>query len=116
MQIEGQNLINFEDPNGVKYVQELIAAAAAGGGFVEYYFDNPAIDENGDGELTGDPIGSPKISYAIPITDSTNRPGIDLTLRVLSTNTRRIIWSISIYRTARNKKSHENKLVAFFIL
>ncbi len=68
--LEGQNLINFEDPNGVKYVQELIAAAAAGGGFVAYYFDNPAVDENGDGELTGDPIGSPKISYAIPITDS----------------------------------------------
>ena len=67
--LEGQNLINLEDHNGVKYTQELIAAAAAGGGFVEYYFDNPAIDENGDGELVGDPIGSPKISYAIPVTD-----------------------------------------------
>ncbi|MCY3869466.1 MAG: cache domain-containing protein, partial [Gemmatimonadetes bacterium] len=76
--LEGQNLINFEDPNGVKYVQELIAAAAAGGGFVEYYFDNPAVDENGDGELTGDPIGSPKISYAIPIIDS--QTGMALTL------------------------------------
>ena len=67
--IEGQNLINQEDPNGVKYLQELIAAAAAGGGFVAYYFDNPAIDENGDGELVGDPIGSPKISYATPVID-----------------------------------------------
>ena len=76
--LEGQNLIDFEDPNGVKYVQELIAASAAGGGFVEYYFDNPAIDENGDGELLGDPIGSPKISYAIPITDP--ETGMELTL------------------------------------
>lgn len=76
--LEGQSLINFEDPNGVKYVQELIAAAAAGGGFVEYYFDNPAVDENGDGELVGDPIGSPKISYATPITDP--QTGMELTL------------------------------------
>ena len=76
--LEGQNLIDFEDPNGVKYVQELIAAAAAGGGFVAYYFDNPAIDENGDGELLGDPIGSPKIGYATPITDS--QTGMALTL------------------------------------
>ncbi len=76
--LEGQNLFNSEDPNGVKYVQELIAASAAGGGFVAYYFDNPAIDENGDGELVGDPIGSPKISYAIPITDS--QTGMEFTL------------------------------------
>ena len=67
--LDGQNLIDLEDPNGVKIIQELIAAAAAGGGFVEYYFDNPAVDENGDGELVGDPIGSLKISYAIPVVD-----------------------------------------------
>ncbi len=78
--LEGQNLIDFEDPNGVKYTQELIAASAAGGGFVEYYFDNPAVDENGDGELLGDPIGSPKISYAIPITD----PETSMELTLLS--------------------------------
>ncbi len=76
--LEGQNLIDFEDPNGVKYVQELIAAAATGGGFVAYYFDNPAVDENGDGELLGDPIGSRKISYATPITDP--ETGMELTL------------------------------------
>ena len=76
--LEGQNLIDFEDPNGVKYVQELIVAAAAGGGFVAYYFDNPAVDENGDGELLGDPIGSLKISYAIPITNP--QTGMEFTL------------------------------------
>ena len=76
--LEGRNLIHLEDHNGVKYVQELIAAAAAGGGFVAYYFDNPAIDENGDGELVGDPIGSPKISYATPVSDP--QTGMELTL------------------------------------
>ena len=67
--LDGRDLIDLEDVNGVKIIQELIAVAAAGGGFVEYYFDNPAIDENGDGDLLGDPIGSPKITYAIPVTD-----------------------------------------------
>lgn len=67
--LDGRNLIDLEDHNGVKIIQELIAVSAAGGGFVEYYFDNPAIDENGDGELLGDPIGSLKIAYTIPVTD-----------------------------------------------
>ena len=58
--LEGQNLIDLEDINGVKIVQELISAAAAGGGFVEYFFDNPAVD--GDEEN-----GSPKVSYAAPL-------------------------------------------------
>ena len=57
---DGQNVIEFEDANGVKVFQEIIAAASAGGGFVEYHWDNPAVegDEN---------IGSPKLTYAIPI-------------------------------------------------
>ena len=57
--LEGQNLIDLEDANGVKIVQELIAVAAEGGGYVEYLWDNPAVE--GDEE-----IGSPKVSYAIP--------------------------------------------------
>lgn len=55
--LEGQNLIDLEDANGVKMVQELIAVAAEGGGYVEYLWPNPAIE--------GD-TGSPKVSYAIP--------------------------------------------------
>ena len=57
--IEGQNLYELEDANGVKMVQELIAVAAEGGGYVEYLWDNPAVE--GDEET-----GSPKVSYAIP--------------------------------------------------
>ena len=57
--LEGRNLIDLEDSNGVESTRELIAAAAEGGGFVEYLFDDPAIE--GDEET-----GSPKVSYVIP--------------------------------------------------
>lgn len=53
--LEGRNLYNNRDRNGVYYVRELIAAAEAGGGFVRYLFDNPEIP--GEDE-------SPKVSYA----------------------------------------------------
>ena len=56
--LEGQNLIDLEDANGVKIVQEGIAAAAAGGGFVEYLWPDPAVA--GDEET-----GSPKVGYAL---------------------------------------------------
>ena len=55
--LEGQNLIRFTDLNGVMYVKELLDAAQGGGGFVEYYFDDPTV--TGDEEL-----GSPKVGYA----------------------------------------------------
>lgn len=54
--IENMNIFDDQDLNGVYYTRELIAAAQAGGGYVEYYFDNPAVD--GDEET-----GSPKVSY-----------------------------------------------------
>ena len=34
---EDKNVIDLEDDNGVKIVQEILAAAAAGGDFIEYY-------------------------------------------------------------------------------
>lgn len=55
---EGTNNIDQEDSNGVKVIQQNIAAARAGGGFTEYLWDNPAIE--GEDE-------SPKVSYVAPI-------------------------------------------------
>ena len=55
--LEGQNLIDLEDTNGVKIVQELIAVAAEGGGYVEYIWHDP--------QMEGD-TGSLKVSYGIP--------------------------------------------------
>ena len=57
--LEGQDLSDLEDANGVKIVQEFIAAAAEGGGYVEYLWPDPLVE--GDEE-----IGSPKVSYVIP--------------------------------------------------
>ncbi len=55
--LEARNQLDLEDVNGVRFVQLLIEAAQAGGGFVEYHYDDPV--------LTGDEdIGSPKLSYA----------------------------------------------------
>ncbi len=67
--IEGRNLIDLEDSNGVRFTRELIAAAAEGGGYVEYLFDDPAVE--GDEER-----GSPKVSYVIP----GSAPGKDVIL------------------------------------
>ncbi len=38
---EDRSLIDIEDERGTKVVEELLAAAAQGGGFVEYYDDGP---------------------------------------------------------------------------
>ena len=47
---------DWEDINGIKVTQELIKLARAGGGFLEYYFDDPAVTGDED-------TGSPKVSY-----------------------------------------------------
>ena len=56
----GENMIDVEDVNGLKIVQEIIAKAEAGGGFVKYYWDNPAVIGDED-------TRSPKLSYVIPV-------------------------------------------------
>ncbi len=60
-ELEGQDLSEFVDVEGVRATEELLAAAAAGGGYVEYLWPNPAVE--GDEET-----GSPKVSYAAPVT------------------------------------------------
>jgi PAS domain S-box-containing protein len=53
---EGQNMIDLTDTNGVRIVRELIAAARAGGGFVEY------VAPRYEGQEP-----RPKVSYVEPI-------------------------------------------------
>lgn len=91
--LEGRNLINLMDVNGVKMVQEGLAAAAAGGGYVAYLWPDPAVP--GDEET-----GSPKVSYAVSFSafgqeyvvasgfypgsdDDDDGPGVDLNSAVL---------------------------------
>ena len=60
---EDKNVLDLEDAHGVKVVQEILAAAAGGGGYVEYYWDDPAIEGDEDAD-------SPKLTYAVPATIS----------------------------------------------
>ncbi len=58
----GQDLTAVKDPiTGALFVQELLAAAKSGGGFVQYHFDDPVV--MGDEDLT-----SPKLGYVEPFT------------------------------------------------
>lgn len=57
--------VDIEDANGVRFVHELFRVAREGGGYVEYTWDDPTVDEDGDGELLGDTTGSFKVSYAL---------------------------------------------------
>ena len=56
----GQDLTAVKDPiTGALFVQELLAAARSGGGYVKYHFDDPVVI--GDEDLT-----SPKLGYVEP--------------------------------------------------
>ncbi len=50
--LEGQNLLDKQDPRGTPFIRQLDQVSQAGGGFVEYWFNKP-----GKGVL-------PKLSYA----------------------------------------------------
>ena len=52
------DLHDRRDKTGKLYVHELIRVAEAGGGFVEYYFDNPAVVGDED-------EGSLKVGYVM---------------------------------------------------
>ena len=57
---QGINLLDMEDDRGNNVVHALIAAANAGGGFVEYYWDDPAQEGDED---------TPKIAYITNFAD-----------------------------------------------
>ena len=59
--LEGQDLSDWVDLEGVRLTEDLLAAAADGGGYVEYLWDNPEVE--GDEET-----GSPKVGYAAAVT------------------------------------------------
>ena len=57
---EGRAAQDNVDINGTRFVELLIEAARAGGGFVEYFWDDPTVQGDED-------TGSPKVSYAISL-------------------------------------------------
>ncbi|MDE2804028.1 MAG: cache domain-containing protein [Gemmatimonadota bacterium] len=60
---EGRFAEDIVDINGVPFFELLIAAAQAGGGFVEYFWDDPTVEGDED-------TGSPKVSYALSFTNN----------------------------------------------
>ena len=52
-ELEGKNLYDLKDPNGVPVIKGLIDNAKAGGGFLEYMWNKPSIKAD-----------APKLSYA----------------------------------------------------
>ena len=60
---EGRFAEDTEDINGTRFVELIIAAARAGGGYVEYFWDDPTVQGDED-------TGSPKVSYALSFTSN----------------------------------------------
>ena len=60
-ELEGQDFLDIVDAQGVQVTRELLAAAAAGGGYVEYLWPNPVVEGDED-------TGSPKVGYAATVT------------------------------------------------
>ena len=57
---EGRTVIDNTDFQGRPFVREVIAAAQGGGGFVEYFWDDPTVQGDED-------TGTPKVSYAVSL-------------------------------------------------
>ncbi|HXY98371.1 MAG TPA: cache domain-containing protein [Stellaceae bacterium] len=55
-ELEGKNLLESKDSNGVRFVADLIAAARAGGGYVSYVYPRAGMD-----------TPSPKLGYAVDV-------------------------------------------------
>ncbi|WP_028470950.1 cache domain-containing protein [Neptunomonas japonica] len=55
-ELEGKNLINLVDVNGVRLIEDLVNAARNGGGYVSYLWDKPSKGRE-----------VPKLSYAIAL-------------------------------------------------
>ena len=55
-QLEGQNMLHIKDQNGVYLIRELLSVARSGGGFVEYSWHKPSVNQV-----------VPKLSYAISL-------------------------------------------------
>ena len=66
---EEQIQIDLADRNGFMFVRELVKKAISGGGYVDYYWDDPGVE--GDEEL-----GSAKVGYAQTFTVPEDYPGL----------------------------------------
>ena len=57
---EGRQVLDNTDFQGRMFVRDVIAVAQGGGGFVEYFWDDPTVQGDED-------TGTPKVSYAVSL-------------------------------------------------
>lgn len=76
-ELEGQELINFQDPEGNFVIQELLKQAARGGGFYRYIWNKPSLS----GERT-------KLAYVVNIPDLNWMMGTGLYIDDIAAQTR----------------------------
>ena len=80
---EGRQVLDNTDFQGRPFVREVIATAQAGGGFVEYFWDDPTVQGDED-------TGTPKVSYAVSFkSDLPVYQGIEFIVGAGSTGTSR---------------------------
>lgn len=91
--LEGKNLWELQDRQGVPVIQQLIGAARAGGGFVRYHWDKPSTREIAD-----------KLSYAVMLERWQWMIGTGLYLDDLERASRQI-------RTAQRQSIRETVLI-----
>ncbi len=67
---KGLMVWDLEELNGTKFIQDIIGVARGGGGFVEYFNDDPSVSGVED-------TGSAKVSYALSLSDHPVYPGTE---------------------------------------
>ena len=103
-ELEGKDLANLKDANGVLLIQELDKAAKSGGGFVEYYWDKP-----GKGK-------QPKLSYIKMIPSSIYSIGTGVYIDDVEEKERAIFTTINDFSTGFLFKLLTLLLLVFFFI
>jgi methyl-accepting chemotaxis protein len=102
--LEGKNIINFQDSNGTPLIQELDDAARRGGGFVHYIWPKPGAGDQ------------PKLSYARMIPGQPYWIGTGVYIDNVKQKKDTIYKNISTFSTSYLQKLYIALAVLFVVL